>query len=403
MFTADFFAGNRQRLYKALPQGSIIMLAANGALQQMPDGAYAFAQEANFWYITGIEHADWQFWADTSTGEEWLVQPALSRVEQLFAGGLSSQDAASTSGIRVVLAQRAATGLGKKMRATGRTIYSIAPPPRRLYGFYTNPAQAALWRTLPKEMRQDIRLPMAKLRGIKQHIEIKALQESIDITVAGLNALRKALPDMRHEYEAEALLSYEFRRRKARHGFDPILAAGQNACTIHYEQNNGPLAGDWLLCDVGARLPDYGYSADIARTFSLGEPNTRSLAVYEAVLRVRDAAVGLLKPGQSTRAYQESVEAHMHHEMMVLGLLPKKSVPRDIYTARMPHAIGHGLGVDLHDPLGRPEFFAENMVLTVELGIYVPEEAIGVRLEDDILITATGATVLSAGLPTKLA
>ena len=400
MFDAAFFTTNRHHLYQKLKPHSLLVLTANGAMQRSPDGAYMFEQEANFWYLTGIDYADWRLLVDVDTGQEWLIAPEVGEVNQIFDGSLAPDDAMQQSGISQVLSKRAGVALLRQLLASKKQAYTLLPPPRRAYGFYTNRAQYDLVRQMSAATLQDARLPLAQLRGIKQPVEISAIQKAVDVTVDGITAMLQELPQLKHEYEVEARLSYEFRRRGARgHAYDPIVAAGQNACTLHYAANNGPLGKkQWLLFDVGARHDHY--AADITRTVPLSSPTPRQVSLYQAVLRVRDMAITLCRPGQNVRDYVEQVDSAMQTELIQLGLIQEKTVLA--MRRYFPHAVSHGLGIDVHDPLGRPEVFAENMVLTVEPGIYVPEENIGIRIEDDILISATGPVNLSAGLPAML-
>ena len=243
---------------------------------------------------------------------------------------------------------------------------------------------------------RDCRLQLAKLRAIKQPPEIAAMQAAINVTQRSLEALVEALPTFTYEYEVEAFITHEFRRRGSQgHAYDPIVAAGKNACTMHYIKNDAKLGkNDWLLLDVGAQV--YGYAADITRTIPLGKITARQQAIVDSVRRVHDAAIDLLVTGTSPREYVQKVDSLMLRELKTIGLLPRKSVKQ--MRRYFPHAIGHGLGIDVHDSLGRFETFKAGMVLTVEPGIYIEDEGFGVRLENDILITKDGPRNLSAGL-----
>lgn len=399
MLNAAFFSGNRQRLYKQLAPNGVVVLTAYNKLQRSNDLDYPFEQEANFWYLTGIDHADWRLIADVDAGTEWLVAPHLSSVQELFDGSLSAEAAQAQSGIAAVVSKRDGARLLRQLTAQKERIYTLKPTSTQWYGFAPNPAQRTLLRQLDKAKIQDIRLPLARMRGIKQQVELAAMQEAIDLTIAGINELRRVLPDLQHEYEAEAVYAAACRRLGAEgQAWHPIMAAGANATQIHYVKNDSPLKKDgWLLLDVGARK--HGYVADISRSIPLGTPTSRQREVYEAILRVQRFGISLLRPGQQVRKYLELVDEHMVEELKQLGLITEAKDMRKYF----PHALGHGLGIDAHDPLGRPEVFAENMVLTVEPGIYIPEEGLGLRIEDDILITADGPKNLSGALPSELA
>jgi Xaa-Pro aminopeptidase len=213
--------------------------------------------------------------------------------------------------------------------------------------------------------------------------------------------VRQKLPTLRYEYEVEAEFSYYLRRHGAKgHAYDPIVASGQNACTLHYVDNTSRLKKrQLLLLDIGARSG--GYAADITRTYALGEPTKRQVAVHEAVQDAQRQIISLLKPDLSIEEYHRDVDVIMKQALLSLGLM-KDMEDDTAYRTYFPHAISHGLGIDVHDSLGGPRYLQPGMVLTVEPGIYIPDEGIGVRIEDDILITDTGHANLSARLSTDL-
>jgi Xaa-Pro aminopeptidase len=180
------------------------------------------------------------------------------------------------------------------------------------------------------------------------------------------------------------------------HAYDPIVAYGANACTLHYTKNSDVLRGkNFLLMDVGASVD--GYASDITRTYAYKEPTKRQAAVHQAVQEAQQQIIALLGPDVDVACYQTQVDEIMLEALRSLNLVgsdPHKSLRR-----YMPHAVSHGLGLDVHDSLGGPAAFAPSMVLTVEPGIYIPEESIGVRIEDDIVITDSGRKNLSQKLP----
>jgi Xaa-Pro aminopeptidase len=401
MFSADFFAGNRQHLLAGLKSHSFVALTAHGQMQRSDDTAYPFEQEANFWYLTGIDEAGWLLLIDVDAGREYLVAPQRTEVQRVFDGSLGTEAATRTSGVTEVLARKEGFMLLKNLVAGKQRAYILKPRPRRYHGFYTNRAQHDLLERLHGVATEDVRPKLAKLRAIKQVPELAAMQKAIDITAASLQALAAQLPAFKYEYEAEAWLGYEFRRRGAPgHAFEPIIATGENACTLHYIANDSPLkSGQLVVMDVGARFNHY--SADITRTLAIGQPSARQLAIIAAVQRVHDEAIKLCYPGRPVKEYIQAVEVLMGAEQAKLGLIADATDRRSIYTY-MPHAISHGLGIEVHDSLGQPEVFAAGMVLTVEPGIYIPTEGIGVRIEDDILITSDGPKILSASLPPRL-
>jgi Xaa-Pro aminopeptidase len=177
------------------------------------------------------------------------------------------------------------------------------------------------------------------------------------------------------------------------------VAGGKNACTLHNVSNTAPLnSGELVVCDVGAEVSHY--AADITRTVCVGKPSARQKAIYAAVLDVQAYALTLLKPGANLKKYEQQVAKRMGEELKNLGLVKradKKSVRK-----YFPHATSHFLGLNVHDVGDYQVPLEPGMVLTCEPGIYIPEEGIGVRLEDDVLITKSGNKVLSAACAKRL-
>lgn len=186
----------------------------------------------------------------------------------------------------------------------------------------------------------------------------------------------------------------------ATHAFEPIVASGKNACTLHYTSNNDRLRTDQLvLFDIGARL--HGYPGDITRTYAVGEPTKRQSEVHMAVRQAEQQIIELVRPGLALTEYIAAVDSIMKNALLLLGLM-KNLDDTTAYRRYFPHAVSHGLGVDVHDRLGGYTEFQPGMVLTVEPGIYIPEEGIGVRIEDNIVITEKGSHNISAALSTDL-
>ncbi|MGD8373485.1 MAG: Xaa-Pro aminopeptidase [Candidatus Woesebacteria bacterium] len=402
MFDADFFTNNRKRLYKKLGQNGFLMLTANGQMQHCDDQSYKFKQEANFWYLTGLNKSDWFLLVDLHSQKEYLVATKLAWYQEVFDGIIDGGSAAKISGISEVLNDKQGRQLLNDMLKKYKTAYTILPRPRKYYGFYTNRAQYDLVKKLKSVEVKDIRLKLQQLRAIKQPVEIEAIQKAIDITSVGITEVVRQLPNIKYEYEAEAILSYEFRRRGASgHFFDPIVASGANSQTLHYVENNSPIKKPtWLLMDVGAEYCNYG--GDISRTLPVGSPTKRQQDIFNSVKNVHDLVIRNCQPGMSVKDYIDGFERAMGEELISLGLIKNLSDKEQIYKW-MPHAVSHGLGIDPHDSLGGAKTLEEGMVLTVEPGIYVKADNVGMRIEDDVLITKDGPVVLSGKLPVVLA
>jgi Xaa-Pro aminopeptidase len=273
------------------------------------------------------------------------------------------------------------------------------------YGMYTNPARAQLLARL-KGLRADMSVvdisrTLSRLRMVKQSEEIAAIQAAIDITAVGIEEVLTAAKSgtFQHEYEVEARLTAAFRTRRSGHAFEPIVAAGKRACTLHNVSNEGPIGpSELVVMDVGAEVEHY--AADITRTVCFGTASTRQQAVYDSVLDVQKYAMGLLKPGITLHDYERQVEKYMGEKLMQLGLIETND--HDSVRRYFPHATSHFLGLNVHDAGDYEIPLQAGMVLTVEPGIYIPEESIGVRIEDDVLMEETGIKVLSDALPRRL-
>lgn len=396
--TASEFSRHRAALARALPS-SLIVISANTTMQRVHDMAYPFAQDSHFYYLTGLESADWRLIIDTSTGDEWLVAPHVSEVSRTFDGLLHSEEASRISGVKAVVTGREAVALLRSLRATYPVVYTITPSSRRDAKVTPNPAARrmnARFARLGFEL-EDVSTTLTQLRAIKSDEEIACIKKAADITVGAFVKAKEMLLEISTEYELQAEFDYFFKKNNAEHAYDPIVAAGSRACTLHYIANNQPLPDNGLVViDIGAKVE--GYCADVTRTYAIGRPSERERAVHAAVERAHRDCIALLKPGVSVKEYRTRVDEIMQRELRALGLLKK---PSD-YRRYFPHAISHGLGIDVHDSLGAPTYLQAGMVLTVEPGIYIPEEGIGVRIEDDILITESGIRNLTGHLSTSL-
>lgn len=398
---AAFYTANRARLAESV-NGGVIVLAANTALQRRGDASFPFEQEANFLYLSGISYPDWRLVIDGSAGKSWLIAPAVDAVHQLFDGSLNSESARKISGVDEVVSSKEGNELLRSLATRQSEAYTLGVPAYARYASFSfNPAQAKLRRELKRLFGSvhDCTRPIAKLRAIKQPEEIAAMKEAADTSVQAFNNVKADLSNYRYEYEVEAELTHQFRRHNLQHAFDPIVAASKNACTLHYTKNDGRLTNGMLLIDAGASKDSY--PADITRTFTLGEVSKREKTIHAAVRDAEAEIIGLLKPGLATADYIEASDQIMKHALMELGLM--KSIDDAASFRRyFPHAVSHGLGIEVHESLGGFGALEPGMVLTVEPGIYVPEEGIGVRIEDDILITPDGNLNLTARLSTEL-
>jgi Xaa-Pro aminopeptidase len=407
-FDSSFFVENRERLKQLFTGTAPIVVTANGLMQQAADEPYPFHQDRNFWYLTGIDEPGIVLVMDK--GKEYLIVPPREVVREQFDGSIDFDMLSRISGIQTVMYEKEGwKQLGPRLKRV-QHVATISASPRFVdfLGMYTNPARADLIQrikdTNPNVELLDLRNHLSRMRMVKQDVELAAIQKAIDITINTLNEMLKPkqLAKYAYEYEIEADLTRGIRRQGALgHAFAPIVASGERACTMHHIRNNAPLAsGDLLVIDVGI-LADY-YSSDIARTVVLGGQATRrQQLVYESVQEAQQYALSLLKPGVLLREYEKQMEEYVGEKLRELGLI--KSIDRDSVRRFFPHATSHFLGLDTHDAGDYDRPLEPGVVLAVEPGIYIPEEALGVRIEDDVLITAEGNKVLSSRLPQQLA
>lgn len=378
-----------------------LVLTAFDAMQASRDSAYKFLQEAHFFWCSHIQEPGWLFILDEKAS--YLVMPKRSDTQRLFEGGISADEARALSKVDRVLTASEGKALLKRLAENHDVVYTLeADPVAASQDFVLNPAPKRLHRQLTKLFAEvkDCRFELSALRACKQPQEMYYMQSAIDATLKAFQAVYGALQENRYtyEYELEAEMTHAIRSTGAEgHAYEPIVAGGKNALTLHYATNTASLPKNGLvLIDVGARVE--GYAADITRTYAIGDPSPREVAVHAAVEKAHHAIIALIKPGVSLAEYQEKSDDIMKEALASLDLL---NHPSD-YRKYFPHAISHGLGIDVHESLGGHTVFTPGMVLTVEPGIYIPEEGIGVRIEDDILVTESGPKNLSAGLPTGL-
>ncbi len=404
MDTQAFFTEHRNKLVELVGEG-IFVFTAHTKIQQKADSEYRFSQDATFWYLSGINQPDWLLIIDGYSGRSYLVQPDIDVVHELFTGALSAEQALKQSGVNEILNPKQATQLLKKLAEKYTTVYGLGPDPyAKYYDFSLNPAPQKLWRRLQGIFGEveSCRKSLARLRARKSPEEVKLIKKSIDLTAAAFQEMKVRMPHVSYEYEIEAEFTYYFRRHNAIHAYDPIVASGANACTLHYTANDATISdSNLVLIDIGASVD--GYNADVTRTYAIDNDHVsgRQRNIHDSVARAHRDIISIVKPGLGLGQYSNYVDARMKEALMELDLLSDSS-DQDTYRHYFPHAVSHGLGIDVHESFGGYSEFQEGMVFTVEPGIYIPEEGIGVRIEDDILITETGYENLSETIMTDL-
>lgn len=403
LFTADFFTGNRQRLRGLFPGTSPIIITANGQLQRSADITYPFRQDSNFWYLTGIDEPDLVLVIDKE--KEYLILPERDEITAMFDGVFDHKAMAKRSGIKQIYSQKDGWPVLERRLKKVKHAATLAASPVfvKRHNFYTNPSRQNLINKITDingELRVlDLREHFLRMRVVKQPQELAAIQRAIDITVSAIAKISKKLDRFSYEYEIEAQLTYEFAKRGAHgHSFEPVIAAQGNTAQLHYRSKNQALGKGPVLLDVGAEVENY--AADITRTYPIGKFNKRQQAIFDAVLEAQDYAINILKPGVKLDSYERQVRHFVGEKLRELGLI--KSISPENVRKYFPSLTSHFLGLDVHDIGNYEQVLEPGMVLTVEPGIYVAKEGMGVRIEDDVLITEDGVKVLSQKLPRKL-
>lgn len=387
----------REQLHAAMqPQDAVILFAAR------EEKLTKFKQDNNFLYITGLHcpNAIYLACKDASVKEYIFITRGDPEREVWDGKKMTVDEAQMGSGIAQVKYLDEFEGILSLHCASIKCIHANIGEQDLL-----SPLSYAMHRLLPVRERfpqiiiQDITQLITPLRKVKSEWEILQLQRAIDITGKGIiDILESAQPGMM-EYELEALLFYRMQRSGLKHwGFAPIIAAGINAATLHYGKNECQIsAGELVLMDVGA---DYlNYSADITRCFPIsGTFSVRQAEVYTAVLNVQKAIIKLIKPGVQLMDLQIQTRELIAQELIALGLITDAADVSQYYM----HGVSHFLGMDTHDLGGRQAVLEVGNIITVEPGIYIPEEKLGIRIEDDVLVTEEGFCVLSQNIPKEI-
>ena len=304
-FSPEFFIGNRTRLRELFTGTAPIVLTANGLLQRGGDATFPFHQDANFWYLTGIDEPDIILVMDKD--KEYLIMPSVSDFHDVFNGRLDTDKLQQKAGVDAVMnAKDGWKQLNSRIKKVKHAAtLSASPSYIKAYGMYVNPARSALIRKMkdinPTLKLLDLRPHLARLRMIKQPVELGVMQQAIDLTAEAIKRVKSMLPRLRYEFEAEAEITGHLLRRGATDAWKPIVASGANACTVHYCDNGSELAAKSLiLIDIGAEVEHY--CSDISRTLSIdGHHSRRSQAVFEAVLKTQNFAIDLQRPGALIR------------------------------------------------------------------------------------------------------
>ena len=422
-FPAETFERRRSRLLRRLRAGSAAVFASGHDALRNGDVEHPFRQPSSFYYLTGFDEPDSVAVLRPGHEEPFVLfvrpyDPAMAIWvgARLGVDGAVEELGADAAYPIEELEQRLPQLLG----AAGTVYFSLGSDERLERLLSRHAAQrraAAQGGARPLEAIMDPAPLVAAQRLIKSREEVAALQRAIDITGAGLEAAMRATRPGMHEYEVQAILESEYRRLGSpRDGFPSIVAAGENACTLHYTANRAEMARDeLLLVDTGAEFDFYG--ADVTRTYPVdGRFRAAARDVYELVLEAQEQAIALVRPGVRFHDVHDKAAEVLTTGLVDLGVLSgdvQGLMEERAFGPFFMHGTSHWLGMDVHD-VGRYRDGEESvelrpgMVLTVEPGLYfargirgVPRRlrGIGVRIEDDVLVTRSGCRVLSGDIP----
>jgi Xaa-Pro aminopeptidase len=409
---ATLFVQNRHALGQKLLPASLAVLNANDIPPTNADGSTIPVPNSDLFYLTGIEQEESILLlapdAHDPKMREMLFLREPSKQLKIWEGHKhSKEEARAISGIREIRGLTEFAVILHSLMCEMEHVYvNTNEHNRASIQVETREARfvAELRQKYPAHDFRRLARVMHELRVVKSEAELALIRRACGITRRGfLRVLKMVRPGVM-EFEVEAEFSHEFIRNRGRFAYSPIIASGVNACTMHYDQNNQACRdGELLLLDVAA---SYGnYQSDLTRTIPVnGRFTKRQRQVYEAVLRALRAATKAAVPGKLRMDWQKEAESIVQEELLRLGLLKPRDIKRQdpdkpAVKKYFMHGIGHPLGLDVHDvsPITQP--LAPGWVLTVEPGIYIPEEGFGVRLENDVLVTEDEPVDLMADIP----
>ena len=410
------FIENRKKLVPFLDKGSLAIFNANDVMPTNADGTMAFRQNNDLFWLSGVDQEESLLLLypenPNEKEREMLFLKETSALIAIWEGEkLTKDNAFNTSGIKTVYWLEELEIKLKELIGKADTVYLN----KNMHSRSTSQVQTRddRFRLMIEEKFsgkeiKEVAPIMHELRCVKSEIEISLMQKACDITEKGLRRILPFIKPGVMEYEIEAELMHEFlRNRSAGFAYQPIIGSGIDSCVLHYIENNKICKdGDILLMDFGAEYANY--ASDLTRTVPVnGRFSKRQKAVYNAVLHVMKEATNMLVPGTIFKDYNLEVSKIMESELIKLGLLDKHDVQKQdaenpLYKKYFMHGTSHSLGLDVHDVGSFETPMREGMVFTCEPGIYILEEELGIRLENDVLVTKDKPFDLMGNIPIEL-
>lgn len=409
----ELFIENRQKFTNHLKPKSLAIFTSQDVYPTSADGHLPFKQHSDIIYLSGADQEESILVLFPDAHKEELKEVLfLKETNDLIAvwegAKYSKEEAFEISGIKTVYWLSEFERVFNEMAVNAERIYVNGNEHLRAH-VETELRQDRMTKWLKEhypahefERSQPI---LHRVRGTKSEKEIAVMRKAAEVTVKGYERVLKFMKPGVWEYELEAEFMHEFLMNRSRgFAYTPIIAAGNNANVLHYIENNDQCSdGDLVLFDVGAEYANY--TCDVTRCFPVnGKFTERQKEIYNAVLRVHDGAIAILRPGIMLDDYHKKVGELMTVELLGLGLLTQEEVDNEdptwpAYKKYFMHGTSHYIGLDVHDYGLWTVPVEEGMVFTVEPGIYLPEEGIGIRIEDDIVITKGGHENLTRAIP----
>ncbi|MCC7301788.1 MAG: aminopeptidase P family protein [Bacteroidia bacterium] len=413
--SSRLFTENRKRFSKLLDKGALAVFNSNDVLPTNADGHMAFIQNSDLFWLCGIDQEETILLlfpdAKNPQQREILFLKETSELIAVWEGHkYTKEEATRASGIKTIMWLSSFTQVFHSLMAEADEVYLNSNEHlRAVVETETRDARFIKWcqsRYPLHDFERSAPL-MHQVRAVKSRHEIDLIQKACDITEKGFRRLLPFVKPGVWEFEIEAELIHEFIRNRSRgFAYSPIIASGASACVLHYVENNKPCkAGDVVLLDVAA---EYGnYASDLTRCLPVsGKFTRRQKNVYNSVLHIMKKAIKMLRVGNNLEDYNKAVGELMTEQLLKLRLLRisdvrKQDPERPAYKKYFMHGTSHYLGLDVHDVGERWRKFEEGMVFTCEPGIYIPQENLGIRLENDILITKKGPVDLMSNIPVE--
>ena len=395
--------------------GSVAVIMSNDELNRNGDQDFPFRQSSDMFYLTGLEQEKCILTLCPHHPDEKLreivftVQP-IESLETWTGHKLTKEEIEKISGVKTVKWLDEFDLVFRDLVLNSENIYINLNEYIKYQSdvlYKENRFAIELKEKYPAHKIERLAPIITNQRLVKQPEETEMLKRACKITDSAFIRVLKFVKPGVKEYEIEAEITHEYLKNGARgHAYQPIVASGKNALTLHYIENKDECKdGDLLLMDFGA---EYGnYAADCSRTIPVnGKFTERQKACYEAVLRVQKKAIKLYTPGNTIDKINKEVWKMMEKEMIGLGLFTEDDVKKQdkekpLYSKYLMHGVAHFIGLDVHDVGGKYQEFKKGMVLTCEPGIYIKDEGIGIRIENDIIV-ADEPVDLMAGIPREV-